>query len=419
MRNYEGGHRRIVYDLLGSNYLPNSGTARNMRIENGAKLGVGDVIEYDYTGYVQNGGLFGMMEYDKNGLSAFLNLSAAMSAYAYEDFFNEKIVTTPDTSFKIAYGETVTIGDNNYTIDSPEAENYRIDWLYRPSFTVKTGAAYNINDNHSVFFNTGYLSRPTRYVNVIRANQTNAADAIVVEDAKNEIVTSFELGYNLKTKNFAANANAYYTNWLNRPLDNLPSYPEDPSDPESNRIPINVQGLAARHAGIEFDFAYNITKDLTVEGLVSVGDWIWNSGDTVILPNGEPYAFDATGVHVGDAAQIQLGGLVRYEPIKGLYFKLKATHFAKNYANFNPESLQGANGGTDSWRMPNYTLFDFHSGYDFKIKDIRTTVRFNVLNVFNAVYVSDARNNDTFILPPFGTFDARSAAVFLGQGIQW
>jgi hypothetical protein len=419
LRSYEGGHRREVYDLMGSNYVPNSGTTRNMRIENGAKLGVGDAIDYNYTGYVRWGGLFGMAEYEKNGLSAFLNLSTAMSAYAYEDFFNEKIVTTQDTSFKIAHGETVTIGDNNYTIDSPEAENYRIDWIYRPSFTVKTGAAYNIDENHSIFFNTGYLSRPTRYTNVIRSNQTNAADAIVVDNAKNEIVASVELGYNLKTKNFAANVNAYYTNWSNKPLDNLPSYPEDPSDPESNRIPINVQGLAARHTGIEIDFAYNVTKTLTVEGLASFGDWIWNSGDTVILPNGGEYAFDATGVHVGDAAQIQLGGLIRYEPIKGLYFKLKATHFAKNYANFNPETLKDATAGTDSWRMPNYTLFDFHTGYDFKIKDIRTTVRFNVLNVFDAIYVSDARNNDTFISPSFGTFDARSAAVFLGQGRQW
>ena len=42
---------------------------------------------------------------------------------------------------------------------------------------------------------------------------------------------------------------------------------------------------------------------------------------------------------VGDAAQLQIGGSLRYEPIKSLYFMGKATHFARNYANFNPEDF--------------------------------------------------------------------------------
>jgi hypothetical protein len=430
LRNYEGGHRREVYDLMGGNYVSNSGTNRNKRIENGTQLGVGDVIDYDYTGYVRWGGLFGMAEYEKDGLSAFINVSTAMSAYAYEDFFNEKIVTLADTSFEIAHGETVTIDDNNYTTDSPEAENYRIDWLYRPSFTIKTGAAYRINKRHGVFFNTGYLSRPTRYSNVIIPNATNRQDAIVAEGAKNEIVTSFELGYNFKSPRFAANVNTYYTNWTNRPLDRLPSVLEDPTDPESDRTPVNIQGLAALHQGIEIDFAFEATDELTLEGLASIGDWIWNSGDTVLLPDGvTTYEFDPTGVHVGDAAQIQLGGLIRYAPefkaLKGLYIKLKATHFAKYYADFNPEDLRGATARAESWQIPNYTLFDFHTGYTFSIYNKKTdkrvtkvNIRFNILNLLDAVYVSDAQNNDAFT-QSFNTFDARSSAVFLGQGRQW
>lgn len=424
LRNYEGIHRREVYDLMGGKYVANSGTTRNRRIENGAKLGVGDVIDYNYSGYVRWGGLFGMTEYEKNGLSAFLNLSTAMSGYAYEDFFNSKIVTLADTSFAIDYGQTVTIADKDYTIESPEAANYRIDWIYRPSFTVKTGAAYNVNDNHSFFFNTGYLSRPTRFSNVIIPNATNSQDATIAEGAKNEIVASFELGYNFKSKNFAANVNTYYTNWTNKPLDRLPSVLTDPTDPESERNPVNIQGLAARHAGLELDFAYKVSDELTFEGLASFGDWIWNSGDTVLLPDGNTYEFDPTGVHVGDAAQIQLGGLVRYEPIESLYFKIKVTYFGKYYADFNPEDLRGATARTDSWRLPNYTLVDFHAGYQLKFIHKKTNkvdkidFRFNILNVLNTVYVSDAQNNDSFT-QTFNDFDAKSAAVFLGQGIQW
>ena len=30
-------------------------------------------------------------------------------------------------------------------------------------------------------------------------------------------------------------------------------------------------------------------------------------------------SFDARGIHVGDAAQTQLGGSLKYEPLKGMY----------------------------------------------------------------------------------------------------
>jgi hypothetical protein len=42
-----------------------------------------------------------------------------------------------------------------------------------------------------------------------------------------------------------------------------------------------------------------------------------------------------------------------------------------------------------------------------------------MLNLLNTVYVSDARNNDTYIQKPFNTFDARSASVFMGAGRQF
>ncbi len=424
LRNYEGEHKREIYDLLGGEFILNQGANRNYRLPENERLEVGDEIQYNYKGYVRWGGLFGMLEYEKNGLSAFVNLSTATSAYAYEDFLDQKVITLADTTFKVAAGDTITIGDQNYNINSSEAENYNIDWVIRPSFTAKTGAAYIFNDNHNVFFNVGYLSRPTRYTNVIIANATTDFDAEVAGDLRNEEVISFEVGYGFKSSKFASNINAYYTNWNNKPLDFLPSVLEDPADPESDRTLVNIQGLAARHLGVELDFAWLLSDRLTVEGVVSLGDWIWNSADTVLLPDGRSYEFDPTGVHVGDAAQFQLGGLIRYEPIKNLYLKLKTTYFAKNYANFNPEDLKGPTARTESWKIPNYNLVDFHAGYRFKIKNkktgkaYRTDLRFNVLNVLNTVYISDANNNDRFT-QSFNDFDAKSAAVFLGQGIRW
>ena len=87
----------------------------------------------------------------------------------------------------------------------------------------------------------------------------------------------------------------------------------------------HIQCLNWHHRHFELDFVFKPVKTLAIEGIVSIGDWIWNSSETasISLPNfNYQYDFDAKGVHVGDAAQIQVGGLIRYEPIKGLYFKV-------------------------------------------------------------------------------------------------
>jgi outer membrane receptor protein involved in Fe transport len=112
--------------------------------------------------------------------------------------------------------------------------------------------------------------------------------------------------------------------------------------------------------------------------------------------------------------------MVRYEPIEGLYFKLRGTWFGKNFANFNPETLQGSNGGRDSWRMPDYGLLDLNTGYTFNVNNTKVTVRVNVLNLLDSKYISDAQNNDTRAPGvTTETFDARSASTFFGLGRQW
>jgi outer membrane receptor protein involved in Fe transport len=46
------------------------------------------------------------------------------------------------------------------------------------------------------------------------------------------------------------------------------------------------------------------------------------------------------------------------------------------------------------------------------------TIKLNVLNVLDKVYVSDAINNDSYLQVPYYTFDARSASAYMGAGRQ-
>ncbi len=416
-RFYRGDHYRSIYDLLGGAGTNSEG---NTRIDQStALLQVGDKTEFDNSGFVRWGGLFGLLEYKQEKWSAFVNVSTAMSSYALEDYMKKKEITLADTTLYVGFGDTLDYGDQIYTQESPEAQNQRIDWINIPSYTFKVGAAYKLDETQSVFFNTGYISKAQRFGNVIN-NRRNQPDQPIVAffDYNNEKILAFELGYNFKSQKFSANLNGYYTIWENKPLDSAPTVPLRADDPEE-RVPINVSGIDALHRGIEIDFVYKPFRSLSIEGLASVGDWIWNSSETasVDLPDRTvEYEFDAKGVHVGDAAQLQFGGLIRYEPIKNLYFKINMTHFANNYANFQPETLQGEDGGKDSWKLPNYTVFNGHAGYYFKVKGVGMNVRANVLNLLDEIYITDARNNDRFNSPAFADFDAKSASVHFAQG---
>ncbi len=246
-------------------------------------------------------------------------------------------------------------------------------------------------------------------------------------DIENELIKAIELGYSIRYPKVAANANFYYTTWENRPAPRAFSIVID-----DETFSANINGMGAIHAGAEFDAAYNLTKKLTLEGIISLGDWKWNAEDTVRFTdnNGDPVLnengnqvtsyFNAKGVHVGNAAQTQLGGSIKYEPFKGFYLKSRITYFGKNFANFDPLSLDGSANSMDedgkprdSWQMPNYYTIDLHAGYSFYYHGSGVSIRASVLNLTNQLYISDANNNDQFA-QSYNDFDAKSATVFFG-----
>jgi outer membrane receptor protein involved in Fe transport len=246
----------------------------------------------------------------------------------------------------------------------------------------------------------------------------------LLTNIENEKIAAVEVGYTYNSKAVAVNGNVYFTDWKNAP--GMPvSYPINEDETGYG----NIQGMDARHMGVELDAAWNILKNLEAEGLISLGDWRWTSEDTVVLydqsnnPVQKEY-FNAKGVHVGDAAQTQLAGSIRWEIIKYLYVKGQVTYFSRYFAEFNPFDLNPEKSPAnfdsdgdplDTWQMPAYYLIDMHAGYSFKWEKIRLDIRASVLNLLNTTYISDASNNDEFSTITKDN-DAKSAGVFYGLG---
>jgi outer membrane receptor protein involved in Fe transport len=115
---------------------------------------------------------------------------------------------------------------------------------------------------------------------------------------------------------------------------------------------------------------------------------------------------------------------LRWEIIPGLYASGIFTWFGKNYSEFNPLDYDPENNPwafdengnpKQSWKMPNYFTLDMNAGYFWKIKKVGFQVRAGVVNLLNSKFISDAQNNDPYLVNS-STFDANSAGVFFGLG---
>jgi iron complex outermembrane receptor protein len=403
-RYYKGSHYQTVYNLLGGDYTIDNSDANQPKGLGNTSYGMkreGDKVSYNNDAIVKWGGLFGQIEYKKDKWSTFITASVNETSYQRIDYFKKKDLVFADTTIDQAVGfnDTVTYNGSKYTNNSKEARYATTDEKWFFGSTIKGGANYNIDKHHNVFFNAGYLNIAPKMNTVFDNNNREFLDI------KNQKVYSIEIGYGYKSKKFSTNVNGYYTIWKNKP----PQSTFTTLDGDS----YNINGLDALHKGIEIDFIYKILPNLDFEGLASIGDWINTSGSLVTIYDQDNQIvgqvdFSAKNVHVGDAAQIQLGGSLRYEIIKDLYVKLRYTYFDKNYANFDPVGLIDDNKDRESWKMPSYGLLDFNFGYDFKLWKLRATINGGMMNILDAVYITDAQNGVNF--------NGATSTVFVGMG---
>jgi len=430
LRDYKGEHYREAYDMLGAEFYLDRGN-NNAGLNNHTRPDLeryeGDILGYHNDGLVRWGGLFSQLEFKQGNWTAFLNLTAAYTGYKRIDYFKKYDLVFDDTIINQAVGYTRKFDPNQmafasfmdtlyhngqaYTMNSPEARVAQSDWHWIPGYTIKLGANYNLSETMNVFFNTGYLNKAPRFNNVFDYNN------FLYRDIRNELIKAFELGYSFYNTKFTINLNAY-TGGGSILIDDV-------------LYRVNINGMDALHKGVELEMGYRINPYLLSETVVSVGDWRWTSADSaqLINPNTgvveDMIFFDARGLKVGDAAQLQLRESLRWQITKAIYVRSSITFFGNHFANFdpftldpvkNPKSFDDEGNPRQSWEIPNYYLVDFSAGYSFNYKKTKINIRLNVLNLLDEAYISDARNNDQYTGQSWNDFDARSAGVFFGMG---
>ncbi len=379
-RWYVGEHFQEVTDLLGGQYYFDDNNINNP--VNRAQ--VGDKINYHDKGYHQWMGAFAQAEYDKDDFSAFVAANYNNSRYKREDFFAKL---------------------NNDPNQLTDAQSFN-------GFGGKLGANYRIDNVQNVFFNAGYFER-TPFLDDVWLNFSNDDLNVGIENQK---ITSFELGYGVRSEKFSANLNVYHTIWRNK------TETIDQGVGEDLEV-ANINGLEALHQGVEFDFEYRPADFLTITGMVSLGDWTWNNNVTdvnffdidrnIVIDEdtGLPETRDIflKGIPVGRSAQTTSALGVRLNLSGSTSLSYDMNFYDRYYADFD---LQGRTTedslDTKPWEVPSYFLSDlvFSHSFEFGGFDARIIARVN--NIFDEEFINRADDGSGSV--------ADTALVFFGQG---
>ncbi|MTI38773.1 TonB-dependent receptor [Fulvivirga lutimaris] len=376
LRSYTGSHFYEVTDLLGGDYIVNNDDDNNPnRI-----LRVGDKYNYNYDGKVGWTGAFAQVEYDMDKLSTFLSLSLSNTSYKQIEYFNN-----------------IHSGDGVET----DAINFF-------GYQVKGGATYRLDRNHNVYANIGYFSKAPFYRNVFTSRTSNNSNP----DAINEEIFSAEIGYGLRKDRLTANVNVYRTQWDNR------AFTTARTSPSGNQIFANISGINALHQGIELDGIFKVNNNLSLTGMLSLGDWRWvNNVENVTVedennnPIGDPINVFIEDLRVGNSAQTTAALGFNYTLLEGFSVGFDYNYYDNLYAQYDPLGRTSIEQNVDAWQVPAYGLVDLNVTYKFEISGFKASLYGNVYNLADTQYVADANDG--------ANNDAQTARVYYGFGRTW
>ena len=397
-RYYRGDHSTEITDLFGGRYFMDDQDRSSVLVNNNAnaanpnwiykKLGVGDKVYRDYSGFVVQEGAFSQAEFNKGPLSSFVSGALNNTTYWRRDrFYYDK-----------AHEKS---GNVNF-------------W----GGNIKAGANYNLNDYHNIFVNVGYISRAPKFNGAFMQSVTSN---VINKDAKNEKILSFELGYGWRCRWAQVKLNGYYTNWMDKTMTKYLTM----GNQETGYM--NMGGVDARHMGIELEGKITPARWVDIKGMLSLGNWKWNSigegyvydehGQAVDADGNRVTAFsqnhaqgrvDLKGVRVGGSAQTTASVGVDFKIGKDIKIGGDWTYYGRNYSYY---SLSGSNitvkqnsttcewtttTPQDPWKIPSASQIDLRASYKFNIcRDVKAVISGTVNNLLDYQYIGKAYNSST------------------------
>ena len=364
-------HAREVRDLLGGDYYVDYA---DDNAPDGKVVRLGDEIAYHNSTTVDWIGGFVQGNYTKDKLNVYGMGGLSSIKYSYQDHF--------------------TVANEVVKADAIS------------TFQIKGGAMYDVDDNVSVFANTGYVEKPPIMDNVIYY------DGTVASDPSNEAFISSEAGVNFSSDNFAVKVSAYNTDWKDRNLTKAVTTGQGSS---GDTDVIFLSGINQKHQGLEVEGSMQLNDMIRLNGAVSFGNWKfdgdaagnyqeneYNADGQVVGLKTTPYTYALDGLMVGDQPQTAYVVGAELTPIKGLRLSGIFKMYDNNYSDWSPNAREydGSDADADReqvWMAPAYNRLDLHGSYKLpKIGGLDMSLTGHVFNALDALYVQDAVDNSQY-----------------------
>ena len=382
-------HAREVRDLLGGDYYVDYA---DKNAPEGKVVRLGDIIAYHNDTTVDWIGGFAQFNYNTDKMNLYGMGGLSSIEYSYQDHFtveNELITADPIQTYQL-----------------------------------KGGVLYDLNDDTSVFFNTGLVEKAPILDNVIYF------DGTVASDPANEKFLHNEFGVDYRFGKLGINASAYMTDWQDR---NLTKSVTTGQGSSGDTDIIFLRGVNQKHSGVEIETNYMVNDMLDLMFVTSFGNWKfdgdaegtyqeteYNSEGQAVGFKTTEYAYALDGLYVGDMPQTAYILGVTVKPVKGL--RLQAIHktYDKNYSDWSPSAREfdGSDADADRaqvWEAPGYSRLDLHMSYKLpKINDLDMTLTGHIFNVLDEVFVQDAVDNSQYNGYGSKQHLPHNAEVFLG-----
>lgn len=368
---YYSWQNEQIIDLLGSDYWFEDYAKNSLAGLAGRNTmkQVGDYIRLDNGNTHNHTSLFVENKYDNGNTSAFLSGLFMLNAYQRWDKYNY-------------------------------VDNIKSNVVFAFGGNIKAGAGYKITESHTVYVNGGWNSR-VPYPSFYFPNSTNDIN----HNIRNEQAYMFEGGYTFGRYGTKINLNGYYNYWKDKSL------MSDRKKQNNEDLPrYMISGLDAQHFGGELAIERRLNSWLNLSAFASVGDWRWmNDVNAVITDEYTNQPIDTVHVfsknlYVGDAPQTQMGITADVKLLKSFSVRGEWRYNARMYADFDPSRRNNANDRAQSYRVPSYSVFDLHAGYDIQLSHCNINFYASVNNLFDKFYIERGTDGVTHNLDSFSGY---------------
>ena len=277
----------------------------------------GEKYGYDYYAHVRQGQLWAMYEIAAGGFTANIGGEVGFSSLWREGLWEKGLFLNENA------------GDNRGMTSLGNS-----DKVNNLTYKVKANLSYRFSGAHSIEANATIMQNAPMFNNSFVSARTRNQ---ITPGLSPERIYGFDVSYNLNTPWVRARLSAYYTQMMDQ--SKVISFYDDTQGSFTN---FAMSGIDKRYMGVELGLSVPIAWGLSLQGAVSLGDYIYTSNPefTQMIDNSATDIVKSTvnwkGMKVESTPQTAINVGLNFRGPNNWYASVDFNYYDRLYLSMNP-----------------------------------------------------------------------------------